>query len=61
MKSPLEFTHKNNSDPAAVWGKILWSDETKIELILATNSKLYVQSTSSSAHTSEKQHTYSEV
>ncbi|MGH0123931.1 UNVERIFIED_CONTAM: hypothetical protein FKN15_015457 [Acipenser sinensis] len=41
LKARLEFVRKHESDPAAMWEKVFWSDETKIELF-GQNSKRYV-------------------
>ena len=51
LKARLEFARKHESDPAAMWEKVLWSDETKIELF-GQNSKRYVWRKPNTAHAS---------
>ncbi len=49
MKSPHEFAKKHLKDSKMVTNKILWSDETKIELF-GLNSKRYVWRKPGTAH-----------
>ncbi|MBN3278955.1 TCB1 transposase, partial [Polyodon spathula] len=49
LKARLEFARKHESDPAAMWEKVLWSDETKIELF-GQNSERYVWRKPNTAH-----------
>ncbi|MGH0160979.1 UNVERIFIED_CONTAM: hypothetical protein FKN15_047656 [Acipenser sinensis] len=51
LKARLEFARKHESDPAAMWEKVLWSDETKIELF-GQNSKRCVWRKPNTAHAS---------
>ncbi|MBN3279937.1 TCB1 transposase, partial [Polyodon spathula] len=51
VKARLEFARKHESDPAAMWEKAFWSDETKIELF-GQNSKRYVWRKPNTAHAS---------
>ncbi|MGH0149042.1 UNVERIFIED_CONTAM: hypothetical protein FKN15_017443 [Acipenser sinensis] len=51
LKARLEFARKHESDPAAMWEKVLWSDKTKIELF-GQNSKRYVWRKPNTAHVS---------
>ncbi|MGH0145253.1 UNVERIFIED_CONTAM: hypothetical protein FKN15_004921 [Acipenser sinensis] len=51
LKARLEFARKHESDPAAMWEKVLWSDETKIELF-GQNSKRYVWRKPNTTHAS---------
>ncbi|MBN3279959.1 TCB1 transposase, partial [Polyodon spathula] len=51
LKARLEFARKHESDAAAMWEKVLWSDETKIENF-GQNSKRYVWRKPNTAHAS---------
>ncbi|MBN3276205.1 TCB1 transposase, partial [Polyodon spathula] len=51
LKARLEFARKHESDPAAMWEKVLWSAETKIELF-GQNSKRYMWCKPNTAHVS---------
>ncbi|MBN3277122.1 TCB1 transposase, partial [Polyodon spathula] len=51
LKARLQFVRKHESYPAAMWEKVLWSDETKIELF-GQNSKRYVWRKPNTAHAS---------
>ncbi|MGH0191136.1 UNVERIFIED_CONTAM: hypothetical protein FKN15_057523 [Acipenser sinensis] len=49
LKSHIDFVKKHVDDTADMWKKVLWSDETKIELF-GLNSKLYVWRKPNTAH-----------
>lgn len=49
MAACLEFAQQHLKDFKSMRGKILWSDEMKIEL-LGQNSKRYVWQTAGTAH-----------
>ncbi|MBN3286977.1 TCB1 transposase, partial [Polyodon spathula] len=51
LKAHLELARKHESDPVAIWEKVLWSDETKVELF-GQNSKRYVWRKPNTAHAS---------
>uniref|UniRef100_A0AAY5K3P6 Transposase Tc1-like domain-containing protein n=1 Tax=Esox lucius TaxID=8010 RepID=A0AAY5K3P6_ESOLU len=49
MQSRLSFAKTHLEDSKAMWKKVLWSDETKIELF-GLNAKRYVWRKSNTAH-----------
>ena len=49
LKAHMEFVKKHLYDTAGMWRKVLWSDETKIELF-DLNSKGYVWCKPNTAH-----------
>ena len=51
-KSRLKFARSHMEDTATMWKKVLWSDETKIELF-GPNAKRYVWSKPNTAHRPE--------
>uniref|UniRef100_A0A8C6UUN8 Glycosyltransferase 2-like domain-containing protein n=1 Tax=Neogobius melanostomus TaxID=47308 RepID=A0A8C6UUN8_9GOBI len=51
-KSRLKFARSHMEDTATVWKKVLWSDETEIELF-GPNAKRYVWSKPNTAHRPE--------
>ncbi|XP_039659923.1 protein myomaker isoform X2 [Perca fluviatilis] len=50
MQSRLSFAKTHLEDSKATWKKVLWSDETKIELLFDLNAKRYVWRKSNTAH-----------
>uniref|UniRef100_A0A803JNW0 Tc1-like transposase DDE domain-containing protein n=1 Tax=Xenopus tropicalis TaxID=8364 RepID=A0A803JNW0_XENTR len=51
-KSRLQFATSHEGDTANMWKKVLWSDETKLELF-GQNAKRYVWRKTNTAHHSE--------
>uniref|UniRef100_A0A8C6TYF3 Transposase n=1 Tax=Neogobius melanostomus TaxID=47308 RepID=A0A8C6TYF3_9GOBI len=52
VKARLKFANDHLDDPEESWEKVLWSDETKIELF-GPNAKRYVWSKPNTAHRPE--------